>query len=169
MNETRLGPWTLHHDPAATRVAYTLVAREAPDEACAGDGDRRAMRAYEHTYPAQFTTLLRRLGIDPAYPAEMFAQDPQQIERRVYDGWFHFVGTVALDRADEGRRWADEASGLFYDGAFLTWPALDARCAIYFTAQTALVPPAFRGWPLVQLEFTVEVPQALGDADPVRP
>jgi len=145
MEELRIGPWRVRYDAAATRRAYERI-RHGGAEECRCSTCRNYIAARSSAFPAEFLRLLERLGVDPAKERESYYVQAAAPGRHVYSGWFHFVGEVVEGPAEV--------------------LALGERFHFYITNETALVPEAFAGKAVAQIEFTTEVPWVTRDAEP---
>jgi hypothetical protein len=73
--------------------------------------------------------------------------------RHLYGGWFHFVGSL-ISGADAAKKVAEH-----------TWQPdlqkISEHFSLGFSSRSQLVRPPFKDLPLVQVEFTTEVPWIL--------
>jgi hypothetical protein len=141
----KIGRWSIRFDPEATRALYA----RSHEIACTCWDCANFQAAGVAAFPPAFLELLERLGIDPAEPAELchygISGNPMPTQ-----GWFHFVGQLDSG-ADAWRQVSD--SGYTLDAE--PFPDIDS---IGFSSRLALVPEAFEGQPLVQLEFEATIP-----------
>jgi hypothetical protein len=104
--------------------------------------------------------LLEKLGISSNREAEIYHMARLKSGRHLYGGWFHFVGSV-ISGADAAKQVAENI-----------WQPDLAEASEYFSlgfsSRLGLVRESFRGTPLVQLEFTAEVPWVLAMPEPER-
>ena len=140
-----IGPWTISYDPQATRLAYAGVPLGGP-EACGCDTCSNFSAARHYVYTPTVRTLLKRLGIDHRREAEVYHNGRMQTGTHLYGGWFHVVG--GFERGEE--LWESDMVYQTIEG--------DGAFEIAFSPHRVLVPPAFRGLPLVQLEFQARAP-----------
>jgi hypothetical protein len=155
MEQFSFGRWRLAVDPRATRDAYSAIPRAAP-EACDCPPCRNFVAAKGRVYPAGVLDLFERLGIVPVREAEVYHLAPLAPGLHLYGGFLHFVG--AIESGEDA---------LTSSGAIALEPVSDGFL-LGFTARVSLVHDAFRGRPLVQLEFTARVPWVLSEPEPAR-
>lgn len=87
-------------DRAATVAVYALEkVAGRPECDCRDCRNFRLVRA--QMFPPEFLALLDSLGIDPALPREVlrYVQE-EKPGRHIYEGWFHFVGTLDQSSGD---------------------------------------------------------------------
>ena len=90
-----LGPWTLHADPNATRLAYAdIVQGSAVQCSCADCRNWLEQRA--KVLPPAFIAAIHALGIDATKETELSEYEGGQVEadRNFYWGEYLFVGKV---------------------------------------------------------------------------
>jgi hypothetical protein len=149
--------WKVEADPDATRLAFSRY----PGNSCTCDycGNFRALGA--EAYPAEVRALLNNLGVDPLKAAEVVHFCRRPTGKHFYKPWFHFIGRIeggrdaAVESPKGGRNWDLEA--------------IAEGCSLGFTARADLLPKAFVGNPIVQIEIQVEVPWVLPSQDPEDP
>jgi hypothetical protein len=96
--------------------------------------------------------------VDPTKPAELCTiayREPSGLY--LIGGWFHFVGSILS--GDDALHWENNTGT--YRLEKLT-PAVEFG----FSARLVLVPEAFVGLPLVQLEFQTRVPWVRAEPSP---
>jgi len=145
MEELQIGPWRVRYDATATRRAYEHI-RHGGAEECHCSTCRNYIAARSSAFPAEFLRVLERLGIDPTKERESYYVQAAAPGRHVYAGWFHFVGEVVEGPEEE--------------------LALREGFHFYVTNETALVPAAFEGKAVAQIEFATHVPWVTHDAEP---
>jgi hypothetical protein len=149
--------WSVTSDPESTRKAYAATGVGAP-EACGCAPCRNFAAQREVTYPLPALDLFASLGIEPNREAEIYHLARLASGRHLYGGWFHFVGAI-LDGRDAARQISEK-----------TWqPDLEPVSDGFdlgFTSRTALVPKPFAGLPVVQVEFSAQVPWILQEDEP---
>jgi hypothetical protein len=155
MEQFSVGRWRLACDPGATRDAYGAITQAAP-EACGCLPCRNFAAARNRVYSATVLDLFERLGIVPVREAEVYHLAPLALGLHLYGGFLHFVG--AIESGEDA---------LTSSGAISLEPVSDGF-SLGFTARGSLVHDAFRGRPLVQLEFTAQVPWVLSEPEPAR-
>ena len=141
--ELAVGPQKVRLDLKATHALYqqTIRAPGAEDCGCIYCKNYAAQR--DRIFPAEFISLLKELGIDPAKEWEAFNYDfdvknPHRLS--LYGGWFLFVGEL-LDKLE-------------------TPPPLKSGFAYWLTTSfpTGTLP---KGLTLCAVEFLVELPWML--------
>jgi len=106
MEELRLGDQLALFDRGATVAAYKNVSSGGAEE-CGCSGCRNFAVQRESAYPVVFKAILSRLGIDADKEGEAYEMGPSGDGRRLYGGWFYFVGELAekgerLTELDDG-------------------------------------------------------------------
>jgi hypothetical protein len=139
MELLELSGWRVEYDRPATVAAHACAPVTGP-ETCGCDPCRNWAATRERLLPESFRGLLDRLGIPPDREAEVYHNARLESGLHSYGAWYHFVGRVL-----SGER------GCSSDVAF-------APLSVYFHSQPALLPSAFDGQPVVQLEVVAEVP-----------
>jgi hypothetical protein len=100
-------------------------------------------------YPASFRALLDQLGIDPNKEGEAFECMPVEDGCHLYGGWFNLVGEMVT----AGERNYNPPDSRNFDLFFTT-----AHCRA----------PAFRGGPMLSIEFTTHVKWVLPESPQYR-
>ena len=95
------------------------------------------------------------MGIDLAQPTEVTTLG-ERSDLIIYHGWYHFVGNIQSGRSGWRTTSATRASADF--------ERLSSTCEIGFSLNHDLLPSAFAGLPVVQLDFTLDAPWVLTDA-----
>lgn len=144
--------WSLAFDAEATRAAYAVSNRGAHVCRCAYCRNFVAVR--DRAYPRSFVALLSRLGVDPHKEAEVTELGQTHSGRHLYSGFYHFVGEVIRDPGDR-------MSIVGAESADSTWQ-------VFFTTRRSLALQSFGDRPLVELEFTVELPWILPEGELLR-
>jgi hypothetical protein len=148
MQTTELFSATIEFDREATTISYGDIS--GPDvgccEACATFAEMIRLNAL----PSGLVDPLRRLGIDPSKPQEVYGVP----ETGLIAGWWLFVGTIRTV-------WAGAAQGAFHE------PSPGLHC--WITDRLVV-----RSWPnesqtiqLVQIEFEWESHEVTRFARPV--
>jgi len=157
MESIRFGRWELICDPDQTRKSYAAVNIGGPEE-CGCDPCLNFAVARRQIYTLDALELFERLGISRDREVEIYHMVRLAPGRHLYGGWFHFVGSI-VSGADAAKQIAEN-----------TWqPALQKMSESFslgFSSRVALVREPFKNLPLVQLEFTAEVPWILEKAEP---
>lgn len=129
--EMRVGDQAIRHDRDRTLRVYSGLENGVADECgCIYCQNFAAQRA--SAYPKSFRQLLDQLGIDPAKEGEFYEVGPAEGGKVTYQGWFYLIGEMI--EPGEGNTKLD---GIEY----------------FFTTKCASA-PAFRGEPLLALEFS---------------
>ncbi|MDP9350410.1 MAG: hypothetical protein M3P51_02550 [Chloroflexota bacterium] len=153
MGRLEFGQWVLLYDAEATRRAYSAVTSGAPEE-CGSADCRNFAAARGSIYTAEVLDILDRLGVDHRKEAEIYYDGPIGGGRHAYGDWFHFVGFI------------EDGEDACAPGGMLRLEHCDDSFQIGFSRSLALVPDAFPGGPLVQLEFQARVPWVLDLPEP---
>ena len=114
--------------------------------------------ARDQIYAADVRALFADLGISSNREAEIYHMARLEPRRHLYGGWFHFVGAIISG--------ADAAKQI---GERIWQPDLERATddfSLGFSSRLALVRESFAGLPLVQLEFTAQVPWVLTSPEP---
>ncbi len=147
MGRLELPGWRIEYDPDTTRAAYaTLQAGGA--EACGCDPCRNWVLTRDRLVPQELKELLGRLGVPLDRDAEVYHIARLESGLHLYAGWYHFVGRVLTGELDGAE---SIAFGPF---------------KVFFHSHPALLPEAFAGLPVVQLEFEAELPWLSGVPEP---
>jgi hypothetical protein len=131
--------WRIEYDRSATVVAYAHVPASGP-ETCGCDPCRNWAATRSRLLAEEFRGLLDRLGIPADREAEVYHNARLESGLHSYGAWYRFVGRVL-----SGER---ECSPDVVFGAF----------SVFFHSRPTLLPEAFAGQPVVQLEVRAEVP-----------
>jgi hypothetical protein len=143
MRELVFRGWTFRYDAEATAAAYA-AARPVGPEACGCLYCRNFIAAREQAYPAEVKSLAETVGISPLTESEIWehgATVPERAGLRLYGGFFHFVGEIVHD-------------------------ASEAVEDIFFLKARSLLPRSFGDAPVVQAEFTMNVPWVIDEPPP---
>lgn len=165
--ELQVLAWRLRADPQATRLAHERMHCGGP-ESCGCVYCRNFAASRQQAYPAQALDLLARLGIRSDRETEIGAPMRLADGRWLYSGWFHFVGEIL-----DGPRLPPPAAAVPADrdvaGGTLSarlYQPLVRGFELAFSEQAQLLPEAFHGQPVVQLEFSTEVSWVLAEQEP---
>lgn len=157
MELIRFARWELSCDPESTRKAYAAVSIGGPEE-CGCQPCLNFAAARDQIYRPEVLALLEKLGVPPNREAEIYHMARLKSGRHLYGGWFHFVGSI-ISGADAAKQVAENI-----------WQPDLAEASEYFSlgfsSRLGLVRESFRGIPLVQLEFTAQVPWVLAIGEP---
>jgi hypothetical protein len=131
------------------RNAYAAIAVGGP-EGCGCTHCLNFAAQRSEIYPPAGFELLDRLGIPLNREAEIYHMARLESGMHFYGGWFHFVGSI-LSGADAAKQ----------IGQNLWQPDLQAQSELFslgFSVRTEHVREPFKGLPLIQFEFTANVP-----------
>ena len=112
----------------------------------------------EQLYPPEVRTLFKELGVDYRRDAEAYHICRLPNGKHSYGAWFHFVGMIEAGKDAEVP--VGENSWTF------DLERVSEGFSLGFTAKTGLVPEAFSGKPVVQIEIEVEAPWMIPDPEP---
>jgi hypothetical protein len=147
MEFLELRGWRIEFDRFATAAAHSLTPVTGP-EACGCDPCRNWASTRERLLPADFRALLNRLGVPFNHEAEVYHNCRLESGLHSYGAWYHFVGRIL-----SGEKPCSP------NVAFGSW-------SVYFHSKPKLLPEAFAGQPVVQLEVVAEVPWLSNVAEP---
>jgi hypothetical protein len=151
------GRWQLEADPVATREAYASILKSGPEE-CSCEPCKNFIAARERTYPAEVLALFERLGISFDREVEVYHMARMNSGKHLYGGWFHFVGSI-LSGADAFKQvtenvWRPDLEKVTED------------FSLGFRSRVQLLRKPFEGKPIVQVEFTANVPWVISSPEP---
>jgi hypothetical protein len=157
MKILRFGRWEIESDTEGTRRAYGEVPKGSPEE-CGCEPCLNFIAARTQIYSGEIVTMFDDLGIDSDREVEIYHMCRLPSGLHYYGGWFHFVGRI-LSGADAAKQIRENV-----------WqPDLHIstdRFKFGFSSRVQLVKQPFTGLPLVQLEFSAEVPWLLDVKEP---
>jgi len=162
METVRFRKWELSTDPGATRAAYNLIDIGWP-EFCGCVHCKNFERARTLAYPAEALELFARLGITASLEQEVVPVEPVGADAYFYTGSFPLVGSFTSG-PDFWK--PNPGGGLMNDRAATEF--LGDKFRMGFTKHLTRTPKPFRGKPVVQLEFAVEVPWVIPKRMPDR-
>jgi hypothetical protein len=157
MDIVRFGRWEVLCDSEATRTAYAGVFLGSPEE-CGCEPCQNFAASRGQIYTPNILALLRKLGISSNREAEIYHLARLASGRHLYGGWFHFVGSIQSG-SDATKQIAENAWQPDLEEA-------DRYFSVGFSSHLALVQKSFSGFPLVQLEFSAEVPWVISALEP---
>jgi hypothetical protein len=146
-----VGRWQIDHDPELTRRCFAQVP---VGSGCDCAYCRNFNVGASQFLPADFQLLAAALGVDVAKPAELLHYCRNESGLYLTGGWFHLVGSIV------------SGADMVQDSKECSFERLVPGFEIGFTAKVALVPEAFRSYPLIQLEFQTGVPWILAEPEP---
>ena len=153
--------WVLRSDVAATRAAYRALEAGGP-EGCGCITCRNYVPQRHQVYPPEVLTLFDQLGVDGAKEVEVYhicVLGDTGLHQ--YGGWMHFVGEIISGRDAKVPAGSDPRVKTF------DLEQAGPHFQIGFTAETglSLIDKPFADKPLVQIEFTVDLPWILDAED----
>lgn len=154
MQELAIGNWLLKCDREATRAAYALIPSGGAKE-CGCIYCRNYVLARDTIFQGSVRSLFEQLGIDCTKDAEVCEYGRDAGGKRLYDGWFHFIGEII--RTPPGS--SESASHTYTLSA-------DPSLEISSLRRSDLAHPLFQGRPLVQIEFTTPLAWVLDEPEP---
>lgn len=149
---THVGRWELDHDPVLTASCFAQHIVKNP---CDCTDCRNFRVAIDSAFPPPFRHLLNQLGIDVSKPAEL-CHYGQPGHTCPTGGWFHFIGSIVAG----GDAWR-QTSDTSWTGDLEPYLGM---VELGFSNRVALLPTVFIGHPIVQLEFSTNVPWVLEDS-----
>ena len=157
MEHISFGRWQLQADPEATRKAYAAVAKGGPEE-CPCKPCLNFIATRGQVYPAEVLALFEKLGISSDREAEVYHMARLQSGKHLYGGWFHFVGSI-LSGADAAKPitknlWQADLEKVTED------------FSLGFNLGIELLRKPFEANPIVQVEFTANVPWVISGPEP---
>lgn len=149
--------WQIECDPATTRNLYARVQLGSP-ETCGCGPCLNFAAARKQAYPVDVIRLFDSLGVDHNREAEIYHTHRIRPGEHHYGGWFHFVGRI-VNGSDACKQIATNAWGFDLE-------KISAEFQLGFTNRIGLLREAFKGQPVVQIEFQAVVPWLLAVAEP---
>ena len=144
MTEMRVGDQTIRYDRDATAAVYGSLEHGFAEKCscifCKNFASQRNL-----VYPASFRALLEQLGIDPNKEGEAFEYGPVEDGCHLYGGWFYFIGEMVT----AGERNHNAPDSHHFESFFTTAHPSDG---------------AFRGGPMLAIEFTAHVKWVLPES-----
>jgi hypothetical protein len=157
MEKFNFGRWEIESDTEATRRAYAEILKGSPEE-CSCEPCVNFIAARTQIYSSEIVAMFGELRIPTDREAQIYHMCQLPSGFHLYGGWFHFVGRI-LSGADAAKQIRENV-----------WqPDLESsngRFKFGFTSRVQQVRKAFEGLPLVQLEFSAEVPWLLDVKEP---
>ncbi len=148
----RFRKWEVSADPGATREAYAAIDIGWP-EFCGCVHCRNFAQARPTVYPADALDVMTKLGITPALEQEIVPIEPIGGEAYFYTGSFAFVGRLTSGPDF----WKPKPGGGLMNDREAT-EFLTDKFRMGFTTHLTRTAKPFRGKPVLQLEFAVDVP-----------
>ena len=139
----QFGRYTLDVDVEKTKAFYDSNRSVTTDEACSCARCQLFPHAIMSSSDA-ILKFLRRLGIDPRKPGEVFGYSDNETDRHQYSGWYHIVGTLR-----EGK-----IIGKFYDDSNAFLPDINAEFRVWFEDDPERMGWIEQGFPVPILEMS---------------
>lgn len=139
MERLDLPGWHIAYDRATTIAAHDRCPATGP-EACGCEPCRKWASNRDQFLPAGFCQLLNTLGVPVHREAEVYHNCRLNSGLHSYGAWYHFVGRVVAGESPPSP------------------PVVFGSFAVHFHSRPALLPEAFTGQPVVQLELAAELP-----------
>lgn len=156
-NVVEFGRWRLSSDREATAKAYLGTALGSPEECgCTHCQNFAAQRS--QIYPPAVMELFEKLGIPHDREAEIYHMARLETGKHFYGGWFHFVGSITSG-SDAARQIRENLWRPDFENASESF-------SFGFSAHIALAREPFKGLPLVQFEFSTEIPWIIEAEEP---
>ncbi len=139
MELLELPHWRIEYDRPMTTAAHARPSISGP-ETCGCEPCRNWAATRVCVLPEEFRRLLDRLGIPFDREAEVYHNCRLESGLHSYGAWYHFVGRVL-------------------SGELNCSPNVEfGQFSVYFHSKPALLPEAFVGQPVVQMEVDAEMP-----------
>lgn len=148
METLEIGPWIVKYDAEATRCGYAQIERGGP-EGCVCEPCLNFAAARDNVYPDEVKKIFVELGVDCTKETEVAHTHRVRPGWHFYLGWLHCVGKVE-EAIEEGTRFV----------------RVNKRFSWFFRSERHLAHEVFSGQPLVQIDFTAEVPWVLEIQEP---
>jgi hypothetical protein len=145
METLHIERWIVKYDSEATRKRYSQIEIGGP-EACGCEPCLNFAAARERVYPDEVKRTLAELGVDYTKEEEVAHTCRIRPGLHSYIGWFRFIGRVEETTV--------ESSDSVRIGNHLSW------------CFGNLAENVFSPYPLVQVDFTAEVPWVLEVKEP---
>ena len=157
MEEISFGRWKLETDPEATREAYAKVPQGGSEE-CPCEPCKNFIAAREGIYPADVLALFEKLGISFDREVEVYHMARMKSGKHLYGGWFHFVGRI-VSGGDAVKQVAENVWQPYLEN-------VTEDFSLGFRSCNDLLRKPFEGKPIVQIEFTANVPWLIPGPEP---
>ena len=154
---SNFGRWVVKFDREETSRRYSLLP---VGNGCSCTECTNFNAAQGAAFPDDFRKMAEELGIDVKKPAELLHYHKEPTGLHLTGGWFHVVGNLESGRA----AWKQTTvpSALTPD-----FEKLVSGAEFGFAPKADLVADAFKGVPLIQVEFLTHVPWLLSpDIEP---
>ena len=151
---SEFGRWQIAFDRDETIRRYSLLPN---GNGCSCTDCKNFFMVGVDAYPKDFRDIADALGIDLSKPAELCHYGAPGTTMRLTGGWFHVVGSINSGREP----WKSDA--LKSSVKYADYEKLPSGAEFGLSSDAQLVAEAFKGAPLIQVEFQVNVPWLLGD------
>jgi len=152
-----VGRWVVRFDREETIRRYALLPTGT---GCSCTECTNFNTAGRRAFPDDFQKIAEELGIDVQKPAELCHYSKEPTGLHLTGGWFHIVGSLESG----GEAWKETTVPSTRTADF---EKLSSGAGIGFSLEAQLVADAFKGAPLVQIEFPTHVPWVLSrDIEP---
>jgi hypothetical protein len=154
---SNFGRWSVKFDPEETAHRYAQLSL---GNGCSCTECVNFATVGLDAFPKDFQKIADQLGIDVRKPAELCHYNKEANGLRLTGGWFHAVGSL-----ESG---ADAFKETEVPGASTAdFEKLPSGAEFGFSSKVQLVANAFKGGPLVQVDFLTRVPWLLSpDIEP---
>ena len=159
MESIQFGRWQLSVDRDATRRAYAAVLKGGPEK-CTCQPCLNFVTARAQVYPPEALELFNKLGISADREAEVYHMARLNSGKHFYGGWFHFIGTI-----ESG---ADAAKPIRENVWQPVLEKITEDFSLGFSSRIGLLRKPFEGSPVVQVEFTANVPWVIRAPEPPK-
>ena len=143
--------WILQTDLEATRTAVSSRPLGSP-ETCGCSDCLNFAAARGRAYPSEVLAIFEKLGIDSHKESEIWHYCREDSGLHHYGGFFHFVGAI-----ENGK----DAKQMVNGHVTFDLEQIGDDFEFGLTSNVALVPKAFAGAHVVQLEFQTKIPWVL--------
>ena len=159
LDTVRVGNWILQADVQRTKAAHAKLTESGADE-CSCDGCKNFVAVRAKFLEGPLGSLLDQLGISPPWEVEVYEIHRVSPGVHMYGGWFHFVGSIEpgspVARAVESPTLTE----------IKEFESISPKLSVWFDSNAVLVREPFEGLPLVQLEFSAELPWVIDAPEP---
>jgi len=151
MVEVDILRWRVRLDAERTDKAYALTPLGGA-AACQCAYCRNYLKQRERAFTPRVLEIFQRLGIPPEKDLEVVEYGPADEGRRLYGTWFYVAGTLG---SAGGTQSGDGGSAQFED--------IGDGMSLRISAETAFVPPHWRGVEILMVEVNVALPWVLDE------
>lgn len=151
---SEFGRWQIAFDRDETIRRYSLLP---VGSGCSCTECKNFHLVGVDAYPKDFRDIADALGIDLCKPAELCHYGAPATPMRLTGGWFHVAGRITSGREP----W--KSKGPTSSVKIADFEKLQSGAEFGLSSDAQLVAEAFKGSPLTQVEFLVNVPWLLDD------